>query len=108
MSEDDELSDNMLAELAAWEAASDEALIGMDIPTAAIRDAKVRAKARKRELLPELAAQLDAALATIAVLDALAPQLRAAAETVAALADADTINGLSNHFLVDENDDAES
>ena len=96
MSETDGLSTHTMAELTE-----------VTNPTAAIRDAKARAKARKRALLPELAAQLDAALATIAALDALAPQLRAAAETVQALADADTINGLSNHFLVDEDDDAD-
>ena len=65
--------------------------------TATIRDAKTRAKTRKRKLLPELAAQLDA------VLEA----LQAAAATVAALADADTVNGLANHWLV-EDDDADA
>ena len=65
--------------------------------TSAIHDAKTRAKERKRALLPELAAQLDAALEA----------LQAAAETVAALADADTVNGLANHWLV-EDDDADA
>ena len=67
--------------------------------SADIRDVKARAKARKRELLPELAAQLDAAITAMNVLTA---QMRLAAETVAALADADTVNGLTNHWLVDE------
>ena len=66
---------------------------------AAIHDAKIRAKIRKRKLLPELAAQLDATLAT---LTALIEQVQAAAETVAALADADTVNGLANHWLVED------
>ena len=63
----------------------------------AIHDAKTRAKEHKRKLLPELAAQLDAMLVA----------LQAAAETVAALADADTVNGLANHWLV-EDDDADA
>jgi len=71
---------------------------------AVIRDAKTRAKTCKRKLLPELAAQLDATLAT---LTALIEQMQAAAETVAALADADTVNGLANHWLV-EDDDADA
>ena len=71
---------------------------------AAIHDAKIRAKIRKRKLLPELAAQLDATLATLTVLT---EQMQAAAETVAALADADTVNGLANHWLV-EDDDADA
>ena len=66
-----------------------------DSDTTAIHDAKTRAKTCKRKLLPELAAQLDAALAA----------LQAAAETVAALADADTVNGLANHWLVEDDDD---
>ena len=66
---------------------------------AAIHDAKIRAKIRKRKLLPELAAQLDAMLAALA---ALTEQVQAAAETVAALADADTVNGLANHWLVED------
>ena len=71
---------------------------------AVIRDAKTRAKTCQRKLLPELAAQLDATLAT---LTALIEQMQAAAETVAALADADTVNGLANHWLV-EDDDADA
>ena len=67
--------------------------------TSAIRDAKTRAKTCKRKLLPELAAQLDATLAT---LTALIEQVQAIAETVAALADADTVNGLANHWLVED------
>jgi len=67
--------------------------------TAAIHDAKTHAKERKRKLLPELAAQLDATLAT---LTALIEQVQAIAETVAALADADTVNGLANHWLVED------
>ena len=67
--------------------------------TAAIHDAKTHAKERKRKLLPELAAQLDAMLAALA---ALTEQVQAAAETVAALADADTVNGLANHWLVED------
>ena len=66
---------------------------------AAIHDAKTHAKERKRKLLPELAAQLDAMLAALA---ALTEQVQAAAETVAALADADTVNGLANHWLVED------
>ena len=66
---------------------------------AAIHDAKTRAKEHKRKLLPELAAQLDAMLAALA---ALTEQVQAAAETVAALADADTVNGLANHWLVED------
>ena len=68
-----------------------------DTDTSTIHDAKTRAKEHKRKLLPELAAQLDAALEA----------LQAAAETVAALADADTVNGLANHWLV-EDDDADA
>ena len=65
----------------------------------AIHDAKTRAKEHKRKLLPELAAQLDAMLAALA---ALTEQVQAIAETVAALADADTVNGLANHWLVED------
>ena len=72
--------------------------------TSVIHDAKTRAKEHKRKLLPELAAQLDAALAA---LTALTEQVQAAAETVAALADADTVNGLANHWPV-EDDDADA
>ena len=72
----------------------------------AIHDAKIRAKEHTRKLLPELAAQLDAQLAAVrvaqAALTALTEQMQAAAETVAALADADTINGLANHWLVED------
>ena len=74
--------------------------------TAAIHDAKTHAKERKRKLLPELAAQLDAQLEAArvaqAALTALTEQVQAAAETVAALADADTVNGLANHWLVED------
>ena len=63
--------------------------------TAAIHDAKTRAKTCKRKLLPELAAQL-------AALAVLTEQVQAAAATVAALADADTVNGLANHWLVED------
>ena len=72
--------------------------------TTTIHDAKTRAKEHKRKLLPELAAQLDATLAALA---ALTEQVQAAAATVAALADADTVNGLANHWLV-EDDDADA
>ena len=74
-----------------------------DPDTIAIHDAKTRAKTCKRKLLPELAAQLDA---TLAVLATLTEQVQAAAETVAALADADTVNGLANHWLVEDDADA--
>jgi len=75
--------------------AYEEAQWPMDQP-ATIRDAQHRAKARKRELLPQLAAQLDTALVA----------LQAAAATVAALADADTVNGLAHHLVEVEDDDA--
>ena len=78
--------------------------------TTAIHDAKTRAKTCKRKLLPELAAQLDAQLAAVRVAQAalavLTEQMQAAAETVAALADADTVNGLANHWLVEDDADA--
>ena len=77
--------------------------------TTAIHDAKTRAKTHKRKLLPELAAQLDAQLAAVqvaqAALTVLTEQMQAAAATVAALADADTVNGLANHWLVEDGDD---
>ena len=72
----------------------------------AIHDAKIHAKERKRKLLPELAAQLDAQLdaarTALTALTTLTEQLQAAAATVAALADADTVNGLANHWLVED------
>ena len=66
-----------------------------------IHNAKTRAKTRKRKLLPELAAQLDATLATLLVL---MEQVQAVAGTVAVLADADTVNDLANHWLVEDDD----
>ena len=73
-----------------------------DPDTTAIHDAKTRAKEHKRKLLPELAAQLDTTLAALAVLT---EQMQATAEIVAALADADTVNGLANHWLVEDDAD---
>ena len=81
-------------------------VLGQVTDTSVIHDAKTRAKEHKRKLLPELAAQLDAQLAAAraaqAALTVLTEQMQAAAETVAALADADTVNGLANHWLVEE------